>query len=129
MLKTKCILLQRDYSDGTRISIMSRHTLNDGTTPDLRITENSYDEWRKEFAPPQKLIGDYHKRNLPWEEFEKRYLGYLRIIYKRVGKLSEIALGEDITLLCIEESPEKCHRRLLAEECKRIQPKLEVLIN
>lgn len=129
MLRTKSILAPKENYDGVRISIMSRHTLNDGVTPDLRIKENSYNEWRKEFAPPQKLIGDYYKKNLPWEEFEKRYLRYLEIIYEKVRKLSETALDKDITLLCIEESPEKCHRRLLAEECKRIQPKLEGLIN
>ena len=129
MLKTKSILLSRNYSDGTRISIMSRHTLNDGPTSDSRITESSFDKWGKEFAPPQKLIGDYSKRNLPWEEFEKRYLNYLETIYQKVKGLSEIALCEDITLLCIEDSPEKCHRRLLAEKCKRIKPRLEILIN
>ncbi len=39
------------------------------------------------------------------------------------------AINEDITLLCKEDTPEKCHRRLLAEECKILIPKLEVRIN
>ena len=43
MLKSKCILSSKKPEDGTRISIMSRHTLNDGKTPDERITEDSFD--------------------------------------------------------------------------------------
>lgn len=128
MLRTKSILTPREDYDGLRISIMSRHTLNDGVTPDSRIQKNSYEEWKKEFAPPLKLIGDYYKRNLPWEKFEERYLEHLKSIYEKVRKLSEKALSKDITLLCIEDLPEKCHRRLLAEECKRIKPELEILI-
>src|SRR3989338_7891927 len=116
MLRKKSILAPKENYDGLRISVMSRHTLNDGVTPDRRITENSFDERRREFAPPPKLTGDYYKRDLPWEEFEKRYLNNLKFIYEEVKKLSEMALNKDITLLCIEESPERCHRRLLAEE-------------
>jgi len=37
MLKSKCILAEKNIDDGQRISIMSRHTLNDGKTPDERI--------------------------------------------------------------------------------------------
>ncbi len=107
---------------------MSRHTLNDGFTPDSRIQKDFYDEWDHEFAPPLKLIGNYYKRNLPWEKFEERYLEHLKSIYEKVAKLSENALSKDITLLCIEDLPEKCHRRLLAEECKRIKPELEILV-
>ncbi len=128
MLRTKSILTPRGDYDGFRISIMSRHTLNDGVRPDSRIQKDLYDEWKKEFAPPLKLIGDYYKRNLPWKKFEERYLEHLKSIYEKVRELSETALIKNITLLCIEESPEKCHRRLLAEECKRIQSKLEILI-
>jgi len=36
-LSTGCILSPRQESDGTRISVMSRHTLNDGKTSDERI--------------------------------------------------------------------------------------------
>jgi len=42
--------------------------------------------------------------------------------------LSKEALKKDITLLCLEDAPDECHRRLLAEECKKINPKLEVEI-
>ncbi len=107
---------------------MSRHTLNDGVTPDRRITSDLFDEWRTEFAPPLKLIGDYYLRNLPWKEFEERYVNYLRSIYNKVKLFGREALEKDITLLCIEETPERCHRKLLAEARKQIYPDLEVLL-
>ena len=129
MLRTKSILAPKESYDGLRISVMSRHTLNDGITPDIRITEDLFDEWKKEFAPPLKLLGNYYKRNLLWENFEIKYLNYLESIYNEVSNLAKKAIQENITLLCVEESPKRCHRRLLAEECKRIKPRLEILIN
>ncbi|PJE58491.1 MAG: hypothetical protein COU81_00380 [Candidatus Portnoybacteria bacterium CG10_big_fil_rev_8_21_14_0_10_36_7] len=58
---------------------MSRHTKEDGITPDERIIEGvSFDEWRKEFAPPEKLVGAYYRNELSWEDFEKKYFDFLR---------------------------------------------------
>ena len=128
MLYTNSILAEKSLEDGIRISVMSRHTLNDGITPDPKINFNSYDEHLKIFGPPTNLIGDYYKRGLPWEEFESRYLNYIRKqetvpVVKQLAQRSTI---EDITLLCVEDSAEKCHRRLLAEECQRYEPDLKI---
>jgi len=73
MLYTGCIL--NDNSVGTRISVMSRHTLNDGKTPDERITESSYDEWMPELAPSARLIGGYYGGQVSWDTFPDMYLG------------------------------------------------------
>jgi uncharacterized protein YeaO (DUF488 family) len=126
MLKTKSILEQKEDSDGLRISVMSRHMLNDGITPHPKITDSSYDQWLQILAPPAKLLGNYYKRGLPWKQFEQKYLNYLRSskIQPEIKKLAKRSLDSIITLLCIEESPEYCHRRILAEECKRYQPSL-----
>ncbi len=126
MLKTKSILEQKEDTDGLRISVMSRHTLNDGITPHPEITNSSYDQWLQILSPPAKLLGDYYKRGLPWEQFEQKYLGYIRSsnIQTEVKKIAKKSLDSVITLLCIEESPEHCHRRLLAEECEKYQPNL-----
>ena len=130
MLKTKSILYNKEATDGLRISVMSRHTLNDGVTPHPEILDSSYDEWIQILAPPARLIGDYYNRGLHWDKFEQRYLDYIRTsnIQIEVHKLAERSLDSVITLLCIEGSPEYCHRRLLAEECKRYQPDLVLSI-
>ncbi|MAF99004.1 MAG: hypothetical protein CMH61_00170 [Nanoarchaeota archaeon] len=128
MLYTKCIFKEIELSDGIRISVMSRHTLNDGKTPDPRITPQCFDEWLQELAPPAKLIGDYYKRDLPWEDFERRYTHHLRTqsVSTLVQSLAERATLTDITLLCVEETTERCHRRLLAAECQTYEKSLEI---
>jgi uncharacterized protein YeaO (DUF488 family) len=130
MLKTKSILAPIEESDGVRISVMSRHTLNDGVTPHPEITESSYDKWLPHLAPPAKLVGDYYKRELPWDQFKTRYLAYLRqpSIQIEVQNLATVSLDSVVTLLCIEESPKHCHRRLLAEECRRYHVALSLAI-
>src|SRR3989339_1970756 len=128
MLKTKSILETREVEDGLRISVMSRHTLNDGITPHPQITFGSYDLWARCLAPPQKLVGDYYKRGLTWPKFEERYLDYIQqpVIQSMVRFIAEISLEKTITLLCIENIPDYCHRRLLAEECQKYQPELNM---
>lgn len=130
MLKTKSILESIEESDGLRISIMSRHTLNDGITPHPEIYSLSYDLWMPSLSPPARLLGDYYKRGLPWDQFENKYLEYIRQpkVQIKVQNLAKESLDSVITLLCIEESPKYCHRRILAEECKKYQPSLVLSI-
>ena len=69
---------------------------------------------------------------LAWGEFERRYLSGLRnATLSREDFAALIVLlnaEKDVTLLCIESSPDRCHRRLLAEECRRILPPTEMHI-
>ncbi len=61
---------------------------------------------------------------LSWKEYERRY----------VALLDERLAGAKITakdlnkacLLCSEPTPDKCHRRLLAERLQTLAPGLEV---
>ena len=130
VLYTKCIFHPPAPDDGVRISIMSRHTLNDGKTPDTRITSASYHEWLRTLAPPPHLVGTWYKGQLLWEEFEQHYLHHIRQkeTAQQVYVLAQRALSHDITLLCVEETPEHCHRRLLAEECQRIMPEMLIIL-
>ncbi|MEK6914739.1 MAG: DUF488 family protein [Nanoarchaeota archaeon] len=129
MLYTKSILKDKDKSDGVRISVMSRHTLEDGITTHPLINKDSYDEWLKILAPTDFLVGNYYKIGFGWDLFSIEYLEEIREGEKKieVEKLAMRSLKEDITLLCIEPSPERCHRRLLAEECARYLPQIEVV--
>ncbi len=129
-LLTKCILLPPSPGDGLRVSVMSRHTLNDGVTPDARIGRDAYDSHWKVLAPPPKLIGDYRRRGLSWDGFAARFAEHLQeqAAQAALFRLSRLAVDGDVTLLCIEDGPEKCHRRLLAEACSWLQPELAVRI-
>lgn len=130
MLRTKCILAPIEKSDGLRISVMSRHTKDDGVTPDERLTSKVYEEWHMEFAPPTWLVGGYLRGEIEWAEYEREYLAHLREPQRamRLRQLGRKAQSDNITLMCIEPTPEHCHRRLLAEECQRLVQGLEVQI-
>ena len=130
MLKTKPILSLKESSDGFRISIMSRHTLEDGLTSHPLINTSCYDLWLPIFAPPTKLLGDYYKRGLSWDDFSNAYQNYLKLprISVEVQNLAVKSLNYIVTLLCVEDTPEYCHRRLLAEECKKYSPHLSLIV-
>ncbi len=127
MLFTKCILCAPSPSDGIRISVMSRHTHNDGITVDKRLI--GFDIHAPILGPSPRLIGDYYKRGLSWEEFCVRYQQEIRTDRKAsvVHILAYAALKRNITILCIEEGASLCHRSLLANECKRIFPELQIV--
>jgi uncharacterized protein YeaO (DUF488 family) len=126
-LYTARIYSPRHSTRGTRISVMSMHTLNDGVTPDPKITPKSYDEHMVALAPSLRLLGDYYKRGLPWEEFEERYRASLQE-NPALAALVERTWNEEITILCKEESPEYCHRRIIAEEARKLAPDLKIII-
>lgn len=130
MLKTRPIKSDVEPEDGLRVSVMSRHTLADGTTPDHEITPDLFDEWWPELAPPATLIGAYYKRNLPWEEFAEAYNTFLRRARtaQQLERLIDLGQSGNVTVLCIEDEPSRCHRRLIAEHCQLIEPTLAISI-
>lgn len=129
-LFTKSIIKEKESDENRRVSVMSRHTKEDGKTPDERIIEGvTFDEWQKEFAPPNKLVGAYYRKEILWDDFEKKYFEFLRSdeMRPKVESFAKRCTEETITLMCIEDIPEECHRRLLAEELQRYQPKLKII--
>jgi len=127
-LKTGSIYHPREAADGFRISV-SRHTC-DGFTLDPKITHASYDAWWMELAPPPSLVGARIKRGLSWERFEQAFDHYLLSpeAHRCLLLLAEISRDTDVTISCVCETPEECHRRLVAEACRRIDPSLHITI-
>jgi uncharacterized protein YeaO (DUF488 family) len=117
-LLTKSITKPREASDGIRVCVMRGP--RDG---------DDYDIWMPVLAPSRALLDDYFGKKIDWtgycERFDKEILqgkrDYLQL-------LIEMATKHAVTILCLEDTPEQCHRRLLVEECKRIDPTLEVII-
>ena len=129
-LKTKSIKRPKSQDDGIRISIMSRHTLPDGVTLDPEIKLESYDDWRPELSPPPTLIGAYYKRGMGWDEFAREFNAFLQQAKTQEAllRLTSRAMHEDVTIMCVEDSPEHCHRRLVAEACQALAPELEIIL-
>jgi uncharacterized protein (DUF488 family) len=66
-------------------------------------------------APTQDILDDFKKRKeMPWEEYEDRFLGLMRE-REIESKLSPEEFSRRTVLLCSESTPENCHRRLVAE--------------
>ena len=126
VLFTRSILKPSAYEDGVRISVMSRHTLNDGITPDVRIQQFHFH--LPILGPTPKLIGSYYKTEMSFDEFSILYRHQISSGRKRfwVRFIAFVAMFCDITLLCVEDDAQCCHRSILAHECTKYQPNLTV---
>jgi len=126
-LYTRSIYDKPMPEDGTRISVMSRHTKTDGITLDTRIQH--VDEWLCQLSPSQKDVGGYYRHEIDLQELFSRYKLLLQKPYQQseVQKLAKRALCEDITILCVESDALKCHRSVLAEECRKYEPQLIIV--
>jgi uncharacterized protein (DUF488 family) len=69
-----------------------------------------------DFAPTKELLDKYRKELITWEEYEIDYLNLLDI--RKIGNKINVEELHQNCLLCSEHTPEKCHRRLLAEYLK-----------
>lgn len=122
-LRTKSITDEKRSYDGVRISVMSCRT--DGAI------NQEIDEWMLMLAPPLTLVEHYCKHGMPWDEFARKYIGYLASprVQSELRKLAERAKGADVTILCAEKTVDRSHRRLIAEACHALDPTLDVFIS
>ena len=76
-------------------------------------------------APTQEMLDEYKKRKGDWKTYEERFLDLMskRQIEVRISK-EIIAEG---CLLCSEDKPHHCHRRLVAEYLKQHWGDIEIL--
>ena len=71
-----------------------------------------------ELAPSQEILDGYKKKQIPWHEYEARFLALLT--ERQVETTVDRRLFEvPAVLLCSEPTPEHCHRRLVAEYLAR----------
>ncbi len=70
-----------------------------------------------ELAPTQEMLDEYKKRRGDWKTYETRFLALMK--QRRIEEtLSRDAIA-DGCLLCSEDKPHQCHRRLVAEYLKQ----------
>ena len=70
-----------------------------------------------DFAPSKELLDQWHKQEVTWEEYVKVYTDLLkdRDVLRKYG----VKPFDGSCFLCSEDTPEQCHRRLLAEYFKK----------
>lgn len=80
---------------------------------------------RPELAPTQEMLDTYKKKGGHWAEYEKRFLDLMAS--RRVEETVPRAVIEGACLLCSEDKPHHCHRRLVAEYLQNKWGDLEIL--
>ncbi|MFC1711094.1 DUF488 family protein [Patescibacteria group bacterium] len=115
---TKSIQVKKSKKDGVRICIMRRP----GNYTD-------FDMWMPVLAPQNKLLKDYQGKKISWLVYEKIFTKQvLKKNQRFLNLLVDFAKKYDLTLLCWEKKPNKCHRRLVLQALETIEPKLKVFL-
>ncbi|MCK9344886.1 MAG: DUF488 family protein [Candidatus Pacebacteria bacterium] len=123
-LRTKCIFDPKEKDDGLRVSIMRSHNNPDGVTPDSRIQKDLFNRHLSNLAPSEELLGQFHRRRVAWEEFEKRFSWELELGDNPVTlrEIAKISLRTNVTILSVERDSRFSHRRVVADKCQQLVP-------
>lgn len=78
-----------------------------------------------ELAPTQDILDEYKKNKGDWAVYEQKFLELMR--KREIEKRIDPALIADGCLLCSEDKPHHCHRRLVAEYLKLHWGDIEVV--
>ena len=78
-------------------------------------------------APSQDILDAYKKKGaMPWGEYEDRFLALMRS--RQVdSQLNRAGFKQRTVLLCSEDTPDRCHRRLVAEYLAEQWGKVEIV--
>ena len=90
----------------------------------MEIGRMSY-EHHLDFAPTKELLSKYRDKQISWEEYEIECLNLLDM--RKIAQKTDIEKLHENCLLCSEHTPEKCHRRLLAEYLKHVKSDVEII--
>ena len=71
---------------------------------------------RPELAPTQEMLAGYRKSHKDWNRYESEFLELMES--RRIEETIPKEAIADGCLLCSEEKPHHCHRRLVAEYLK-----------
>ena len=74
-------------------------------------------EHRPELAPTQDILDAYKKHRGDWATYEECFLELMQ--KRRIEETVPRSAVDEACLLCSEDKPHYCHRRLVAEYLKR----------
>ena len=82
-------------------------------------------EHNVDFAPTKDLLAQYRNKKISWADYEIEYLNLLDM--RKIAQKTNIETLHENCLLCSEHTPEKCHRRLLAEYLQAVHNNVEII--
>jgi len=80
---------------------------------------------RLELAPTKEIMDAYKKHKGSWEDFEKSFLELM--VSRRIEETTPREVIDGACLLCSEDKPHHCHRRLVAEYLKSKWSDLDIV--
>lgn len=72
--------------------------------------------YRPEWAPTQEMLDSYKKYKNSWQVYETAFNKL--ITERKIERFADARTLDRACLLCSEDTPEHCHRRLVAEHLK-----------
>ncbi len=75
-------------------------------------------------APTQEMLADYRKNHRDWNIYERQFLDLM--CERRIEERIPEETIDDACLLCSEDKPHRCHRRLVADYLGRHWGNIEV---
>jgi uncharacterized protein (DUF488 family) len=78
-----------------------------------------------DLAPTQDILDDFVKTKGAWSEYARRFAELMET--RRVADTLQGKLLDCDCLLCSEDTPEHCHRRLVAEHLREHWPDVEIV--
>ena len=75
-------------------------------------------------APTKEMLDDYKKRRGDWKTYEDRFIALMR--ERQIEETIPQEIIADGCLLCSEDKPHHCHRRLVAEYLRQHWGNMEI---
>lgn len=81
------------------------------------VPRSRVDEYTTKTAPSRDLLREFKHEGLSWEEYVPRYFEEMEaeVAGNDIKRLAELARSGTITLMCVCEDENRCHRSLLRE--------------
>jgi uncharacterized protein (DUF488 family) len=76
-------------------------------------------------APTQEMLDGYRKRKGEWSVYEREFLELIK--QRAIERSMPKEIISDSCLLCSEEKPQYCHRRLVAEYFRETWGDIEIV--
>jgi len=73
----------------------------------------------KKLGSPKNIRKEL-KQNKDYFSFFEKYIEYIRLHKDVINDLYKIILGKDCCIMCYEDLPSKCHRKIICDEIEKI---------
>lgn len=79
-----------------------------------------------DLAPTKELLKDYQDKKIDWDGYTAIFNNLLNT--RHISERYKVQNFDKSCFLCTEDTPEKCHRRLVAEYFKKSNPEEDIRI-